>query len=201
MTIDPATTAPQDVYPWLVGVVNPRPIAWVLTKSAAGVLNLAPFSFFNVFGSNPPVLVFSPTLTRRATEKDTLVNVRAAGECVVHVVTADTREVANLTSKELPPDQSEVELAGLRTVPSTKVAVPRLADAPVALECKLRQVVEVGDGPIAGRLVVCEVVMLHVADAVLTDGRPDPHKLRTVARLGGDWWCHTSDLFKLPRPA
>jgi flavin reductase (DIM6/NTAB) family NADH-FMN oxidoreductase RutF len=200
MTLDPSTTPPQDAYPFLVGVVNPRPIAWVLTRSPAGVLNLAPFSFFNVFGSNPPVLGFSPTLTRRGTEKDTLVNVRAAGECVVHVVTADARDAANLTSKELPTDESEVELAGLRTTPSTRVATPRLADAPVALECKLRQVVELGDGPIAGRLVLCDIVYLHVADTVLTDGKPDPHKLRTVGRLGGEWWCHTADLFKLPRP-
>lgn len=200
MTIDPATTAPHDIYPWLTGCVNPRPISWVLTRSPAGVLNLAPFSFFNVFGSNPPFLAFSPTLTRRGTEKDTLVNVKAAGECVVHVVTADFKDAANLTSKELPPDQSEVELAGLQTVPSVKVDTLRLAATPVAFECKLRQVVEVGDGPIAGRLVVCEIVTIHVADAVLTDGRPDPHKLRTVGRLGGDWWCHTTDLFTLTRP-
>jgi flavin reductase (DIM6/NTAB) family NADH-FMN oxidoreductase RutF len=201
MTIDPATAAPPDVYAALTGVVNPRPIAWVLTRSPAGVLNLAPFSFFNAFGSNPPVVVFSPTLTRDGRKKDTLVNVDATGECVVHVATAELREQVNLTSKELPPDESEVELAGLHTVPSVKVTVPRLAESPAALECKVRQVVEVGDGPIAGRLVVCEVVMLHVADAVLGgNGRPDPHKLRTVGRLGGDYWCHTSDLFKLPRP-
>lgn len=200
MTIDAATTPPHDIYPWLTGVVNPRPISWVLTKSPAGVLNLAPFSFFNVFGSNPPVLVFSPTLRRDGTKKDTLINVEASGECVVHVATAGLQETVNLTSKELPPDQSEVELAGLHTVPSQKVGVPRLAEAPVAMECKVRQVVAVGDGPIAGRLVVCEILVLHVADAVLTDGRPDPHRLRTVARLGGDWWCHTSDLFRLPRP-
>ena len=201
MTIDAATTPPQEVYAFLTGAVNPRPISWVLTRSPAGVLNLAPFSFFNAFGSNPPVVVFSPTLTRHGTKKDTLVNVEATGECVVHMATADTRELVNLTSKELPPDQSEVELVGLHTVPSLKVGVPRLAVAAVAMECKVRQVIAVGDGPIAARLVIAEVLVLHVADAVLgDDGRPDPHKLRTVGRLGGEWWCHTSDLFKLSRP-
>ena len=201
MHLDPATAAPADVYAALVGVVNPRPIAWVLTRSPAGVLNLAPFSFFNVFGSNPPVLVFSPTLTRAGGKKDTLVNIEAGGECVVHVATADLREQVNRSSKELPPDESEVDLVGLTPVPCERVGVPRLAESPVALECKLRQIVPVGDGPIAGRLVVCEVVFLHVADAVLdAAGKVDPLKLRTVGRMGGDHWCHTSDLFKLPRP-
>ena len=112
-----------------------------------------------------------------------------------------TGEKVNLTSRELPPDQSEIELAGLHTTPSVKVKPPRVADAPAALECKVRQIIPVGDGPISGNLVIGEVVMIHVADAVLdANGRPDPRKLRTIARLGGDFWCHTSDLFELKRP-
>lgn len=201
LQIDTTVTPPRDIYPWLTGLVNPRPIAWVLTRSATGVLNLAPFSFFNVFGSNPPVLVFSPTLRRDGSRKDTLVNIEATGECVVHVATSELRELVNLSSAEVPPDQSEVELTGQRTVPSVKVSVPRLVEPPAAFECRLRQIVPVGDGPIAARLVICEILTIHVSDAVLAeDGRPDPHKLRTVARMGGDWWCHASDLFQLPRP-
>jgi flavin reductase (DIM6/NTAB) family NADH-FMN oxidoreductase RutF len=107
----------------------------------------------------------------------------------------------NLSSKELPPGDSEVELTGLHTVASVKVRPPRVAESPAHLECRVRQIVPVGTGPIAANLVIGEVVMIHVRDDVLgANGRPDPRKLRTVARLGGDFWCHTSDLFELKRP-
>lgn len=201
MHLEPSPANAIDAYHLLVGVVTPRPIAWVTTVSPTGVVNLAPFSFFNVFGANPPVVVFSPTNKRDGSKKDTLHNVETTGEFVVNVSVADLAEKVNLTSRELPPDLSEIELAGLKTTPSMKVNPPRVADAPAALECKVRQIVPVGDGPISGNLVIGEVVMIHVSDAVLdANGRPDPRKLRTVARLGGDFWCHTSDLFELKRP-
>jgi flavin reductase (DIM6/NTAB) family NADH-FMN oxidoreductase RutF len=127
--------------------------------------------------------------------------VEATGEFVVNVSVADLAEKVNLTSRELPPDQSEIELAGLHTTPSLKVKPPRVAESPAALECRVLQIVPVGTGAIAGNLVIGEVVMIHVSDAVLdAAGRPDPRKLRTVARLGGDFWCHTSDLFEQKRP-
>jgi flavin reductase (DIM6/NTAB) family NADH-FMN oxidoreductase RutF len=199
--IDVASASVLDVYHLLVGVVTPRPIAWVTTVSPAGVVNLAPFSFFNAFGSNPPVVVFSPTVKRDGTKKDTLRNVEATGEFVVNAAVADLAEQVNLSSKELPPDQSEIELTGLHAVPSVKVRPPRLADSPVNLECRVRQVIPCGTGPMAANLVIGEVVYLHVRDDVLgPTGKPDPRKLRTVARLGGDFWCHTSDLFELKRP-
>ena len=201
MQIDPSTAAVPDVYQLLVGVVTPRPIAWVTTLSPAGVVNLAPFSFFNAFGANPPVVVFSPTLRRDGSKKDTLLNLEKLGEFVVHAATAPLAEQVNLSSKEVPADESEVVLAGLGTVAGTKVRVPRLAEAPVALECVVKQIIPCGTGPIAANLVVGEVVFMHVADEVLDDrGAVDPRKLRTVARLGGAYWCHTSDLFELPRP-
>jgi flavin reductase (DIM6/NTAB) family NADH-FMN oxidoreductase RutF len=169
--------------------------------SPAGVVNLAPFSFFNAFGANPPVVVFSPTLKRDGTKKDTLRNVEATGQFVVNVVTADLAEKANLSSKELPPDDSEVSLTGLTTLPSVRVTPPRLAESPAALECVVRQIIPVGTGPIAANLVIGDVVTIHVADMVKdANGRIDPRKLRTVARLGGEFWCHTSDLFELKRP-
>jgi flavin reductase (DIM6/NTAB) family NADH-FMN oxidoreductase RutF len=190
-----------DVYHMIVGVVTPRPIAWVTTVDAAGRVNLAPFSFFNAFGANPPVVVFSPTRRRDATKKDTLLNVEATGEFVVHASVASLAEKVNQSSAELPPGQSEVELTGLHTVPSVKVKPPRLVEAPVAMECKVRQILPVGDGPIAANLVIGEVLVIHVDDAVLdAKGKPDPRKLRTVARLGGDYWCHTGDLFEQKRP-
>jgi flavin reductase (DIM6/NTAB) family NADH-FMN oxidoreductase RutF len=201
MHLEPTPQNAPDVYHQLVGLVTPRPIAWVTTVSPAGVVNLAPFSFFNTFGANPPVVVFSPTNKRDGSKKDTLRNVEAGGEFVVNASVAALAEKVNLTSKELPPDQSEIELAGLHTTPSVKVSPPRVTESPAALECKVLQIVPVGNGPISANLIIGEVVMIHVADEVLdAAGRPDPRKLKTVARLGGDFWCHTSDLFEQKRP-
>lgn len=201
MQIDPSTAAVPDVYQHLTGLVTPRPIAWVTTLSPAGVVNLAPFSFFNAFGANPPIVVFSPTLRRDGTKKDTLLNLEKLGEFVVHAATAAFSDQVNLSSKEVPPDESEVALTGLSTVPSAKVRPPRLAEAPAALECVVRQIVPCGTGPVAANLVIGEVVLMHIADDLLdARGAVDPRKLKTVARLGGAFWCHTSDLFELKRP-
>ena len=201
MQIDIATSDVVAVYHYLVSVVTPRHIAWVSTVNASGVVNLAPFSFFNAFGANPPIVVFSPTNKRDGSKKDTLRNVETNGEFVVNIVTATLAEKANLTSKELPPDESEVSLAGLHTLPSIKVKPPRLAESPVNLECKVRQIVPCGNGPISANLVIGEIVTMHISDDVLDEkGRVDPRKLKTVARLGQEYWCHTSDLFELKRP-
>ncbi len=190
-----------ETYHLLTGIVTPRPIAWVTTISAQGIVNLAPFSFFNAFGANPPVVVFSPTRRRDGTKKDTLLNLEATGEFVVHSSVASLAEAVNLTSKEVPPDESEVELASLHTIPSQKVRPPRIAEAPTALECRVLQIIPTGTGSIAGNLVIGEVVMIHAADEVLDEsGRVDPRKLQTVARLGGDFWCRTTDLFEQKRP-
>lgn len=201
MQIDVSATPVLDVYQFLTSVVTPRPIAWVTTISADGVVNLAPFSFFNAFGANPPIVVFSPTINRTGGKKDTLRNVEAVGEFVVHTATAALAEKVNLSSKELPPDQSEIDLTGLHTTPSTRVKPPRIVESPVALECVVRQILPFGTGPIATNLVIGEVVMMHISEEILgSNGKPDPRKLQTVARLGADWWCHTSDLFEMKRP-
>jgi len=201
MQIDPSTATVPEVYQYLVGIVTPRPIAWVTTISPAGVVNLAPFSFFNAFGANPPIVVFSPTLRRDGTKKDTLLNLEELGEFVIHASVASLAEAVNLTSKEIPPDESEVTLAGLATVPSVKVKPPRVSAAPAAMECIVKQIIPCGTGSIAANLVIGEVVMIHIADDVLDGkGGVDPRKLKTVARLGGAFWCHTSDLFEQTRP-
>lgn len=201
MQIDPSAVPVQAVYQHLVGLVTPRPIAWVTTLSPGGVVNLAPFSFFNAFGANPPIVVFSPTLRRDGSKKDTLLNLEALGEFVIHAATAPLAEQVNLSSKEIPRDESEVSLTGLTTVPSAKVKPPRIVEASAALECVVRQIVPCGTGPIAANLVIGEVVMMHISDDVLDGaGGIDPRKLRTVARLGGAFWCHTSDLFEQARP-
>jgi flavin reductase (DIM6/NTAB) family NADH-FMN oxidoreductase RutF len=201
MHIDTATADPVRVYHLLTGIVTPRPIAWVTTVSPAGVVNLAPFSFFNAFSANPPVVVFSPTLRRDGSKKDTLLNLERVPEFVVNAATADLAAAVNATSAELPHDDSEVSHAGLTTTPSIHVRPPRVAASHAALECRVRQIVPLGDGPIAGNLVIGDVLAIHVADAVLdAAGRVDPRALRTVARLGADFWCHTSDLFEQKRP-
>lgn len=201
MILDVASASVVEVYHTLVGAVTPRPIAWVTSLDTTGRVNLAPFSFFNAFGSNPPVVVFSPTRRRDASKKDTLYNVESTGEFVVNAAVAALAEQVNLSSKELPPGASEVELTGLHLRPSLKVKAPRLAESPINLECRVRQIVPVGDGPIAANLVIGEILVFHVADEVLDEhGRIDPRKLRTIARLGGDYYCHTSDLFEMKRP-
>ncbi len=201
MQITPSSENVLDVYHTLVGVVTPRPIAWVMTLSPNGVLNLAPFSFFNVFGANPPIVVFSPTLKRDGSKKDTLRNLEALGQFVVHTSVAQFAEQINASSKELPPEQSEVEMLGFETTPSLKIQVPQLAVAPVAMECVVQQIINTGTGPIAANLVIAEVVAISIKEAMLDqNGRPDARKLQTVARMGGDDWCRTTDLFQLPRP-
>jgi flavin reductase (DIM6/NTAB) family NADH-FMN oxidoreductase RutF len=201
MLIDVSAADPLSVYRVLIGAVTPRPIAWVTTLDREGHVNLAPFSFFNAFGAKPPVVVFSPVIGRNGKRKDTLNNVEATREFVLNAAVASLAEAVNATSKELPPGESEVELAGLSLTPSVKVKPPRVAESPVHLECVLRQILPVGDGPMSANLVIGEVVMLHVAEHVLDDkGQIDPRKLATIGRMGGEDYCHTSDLFALKRP-
>jgi flavin reductase (DIM6/NTAB) family NADH-FMN oxidoreductase RutF len=201
MKLDIATTPVVDAYQMLVGLVTPRPIAWVTTLSATGVVNLAPFSFFNTFGANPPVVVFSPTLKRDGGKKDTLINIEANGEFVVNASSEKHAELINLSSKMIPSDESELALTHQATIPSSSVQVPRLADVAFSLECKVIQIVPVGNGPISANLVIGQVVTMHVDDDVLdAKGQPDPRKIKAIARLGSDYWCRTQDLFELGRP-
>lgn len=201
MIIDVAGADVVDVYRMLVDVVTPRPIAWVTSVDSRGKVNLAPFSFFNAFGANPPVVVFSPTLRRDGSKKDTLLNVEATGEFVLNAAVEPLAEQINESSRELPHGESEVEASGLTLLPALKVKPPRVAESPVHLECRVLQVLPIGRGPIAANLVIGEVLLFHVHDSVLdASRRVDPRKLRTIARLGGDSYCRTSDLFEMKRP-
>jgi flavin reductase (DIM6/NTAB) family NADH-FMN oxidoreductase RutF len=201
MIIDVATTEVVKVYHALADVVTPRPIAWVTTVDGQGRVNLAPFSFFNAFGANPPIVVFSPTMRRDRTKKDTLRNLEMVDEFVLNAATEALALQVNQTSKELPYGQSEAEYSGLTMQPSIKVRPPRVAESPVHLECRVRQFVSIGDGPIAANLVIGEVLLIHIDESVLDSaGRVDPRKLRTIARLGGDFYCRSTDLFEMERP-
>jgi flavin reductase (DIM6/NTAB) family NADH-FMN oxidoreductase RutF len=201
MLIDVARAEVVEVYRLLVDIVTPRPIAWVTTLNREGRINLAPFSFFNAFGSNPPVVVFSPTLRRDGSKKDTLSNIEATGEFVLNAAVEPLAAQINETSRELPHGESEAERAGLALIPSERVKPPRVAESPVHMECRLIQVVPIGGGPLAANLVIGEVLVIHVNDDLLTEsGRVDPRKLRTIARLGGDDYCRSTDLFEMKRP-
>ncbi len=201
MIIDVAATDVVKVYRTLVEVVTPRPIAWVTTVDREGRVNLAPFSFFNVFGANPPVVVFSPGLRRDGSKKDTLLNLDDVPEFVLSAAVEDLAEPMNLTARELPRGESEAVFANLALEPSSRVRPPRVAASPVHMECRVRQILPIGDGPISANLVIGEVLLIHIDDSVLDpSGHVDPRKLRTIARLGGDYYCRSTDLFEMKRP-
>jgi len=201
MIIDVSSSDVVQVYQALVGAVAPRPIAWVTTIDGQGRINLSPFSFFNTFGANPPIVVFSPVLRRDGSKKDTLKNLEIIDEFVINAAVEDLIAKVNATSRELPPGENEADLAGLTFQPSTKVRPPRVAESPVHLECRVRQFISIGDGPIAANLVIGEVLLIHIDDSVLDPhGQIDPRKLRSVARLGGNYYCRSTDLFEMERP-
>jgi flavin reductase (DIM6/NTAB) family NADH-FMN oxidoreductase RutF len=201
MLIDVRQADALAVYHALIGVVTPRPIAWVTTADPEGRVNLAPFSFFNAVGGSPPMVVFAPNRKPDGSKKDTLLNVEATGEFVLNAAVADLAEQVNLSSKELPYGESEVDLTGLHVVPSVRVRPPRLRESPVHLECVVNRVLQFGDGPASANLVIGEVALIHVADDVLDGrGRVDPRKLRTIGRLGGNFYCRTDDVFEMRRP-
>ncbi|WP_136068857.1 flavin reductase family protein [Modicisalibacter radicis] len=189
------------VYRLMSGSIAPRPIAWVSTVDAEGNANLAPFSFFNVASVDPPVLAFAPLLDGQARSKDTINNLRAVGECVVHIGGEALIEALNATSATLAPGEDEFAHAGLEKATLGKLRVPRIAAAPIAFGCRLHQIIDFGDRPRAGRLVLAEVVVIH-ADPAVWDGRHvDLATLRPVGRLAGADYCRASDLFALERPA
>ncbi len=201
MQLDVSHASPLHVYRLLISAVTPRPIAWVTSVDREGRVNLAPFSFFNAFGADPPVVIIAPNRKRDGSKKDTLANCEATGQFVVNAAVAELADQMNLSSAELPHGESEVELAGLHVVPSIKVAPPRLAESPINLECNVRQILPIGGGAYSANLVIGEVVVFHVADHVLDErGRIDPRKVRTIGRLGGNQYCRTDDLFEMRRP-
>ena len=198
MQIDPEKT-PSAAYKILIGCVVPRPIAWVSSLSADGVLNLAPFSFFNAVCSNPPTVMFSAG-SREGVAKDTVRNVRETGEYVINVVNDALAEQMNLTSGEYPPEVDEFALTGLTSAPSVKVKPPRVAEAPINMECRMTQIIPVGrDGYY---VVLGEIVHFHIADEVYDAAteRIDMAKLKPLGRLAGTWYAHVNDLFEIVRP-
>lgn len=197
MIIDPAELERRDRYRWLISALVPRPIAWVSSLDGDGRPNLAPFSFFGGVCSDPMTVMLS--VGRRAgMPKDTGRNLRATGEAVVHIPTVELAEKMVLSSGDYPSGTDEFELCGLARQPAERVAPPRLTEAAIAMEARVVQHQEVGNGPVD--LFLLEVLRLHVRDDILKDGRIDPHKLRAVGRMGGIGYCETDSLLQIPRP-
>jgi len=201
MRIDPASTRARDMYGVMIRCIVPRPIAWVSTRSAEGVHNLAPFSFFTGVTSKPPSLLFCPG--RRSAgggRKDTLSNVEATGEFVVNLVTEDLARQMIDSAADFSADVDEFEIAGLTPAPCDVVSAPRVGESPVSFECRRLDVHHVGpDGPGGAAIVVGEIVMIHVDDAVLRDGKVDAGLLRPLARLGGLEYAALGERFDLVR--
>src|SRR5690242_4759970 len=176
--IDPKEHNHADIYKLMIGSIVPRPIAFVPTIGADGVRNLAPFSFFNGVCSNPPSILFCTVVRKDGQPKDTLVNVEATREYVVNIVAEEFAEQMNLCSADYPPEVDEFEISGLTAAPSDLVRPPRVKESPVSMECRLLQVVRIGDGaPGSGAVVIGEIVRFHLLDGLMTQFRIDPDKL------------------------
>ncbi len=204
MRIDPKEISVPALHSYLLAAVVPRPIAFASTMDADGNTNLSPFSFFNVFSSNPPVMIFSPARRGRDnTTKHSFENVKEVPEVVINIVSYAMVQQASLSSTEYDRGVNEFIKSGLTPIPSERIRPPRVGESPVAFECKVNEVVELGQNGGAGNLVICEILLAHIKDEVLDEaGRIDPDKLDAVARMGGDYYCRASgdSIFKVPKP-
>lgn len=202
LELDATSLGPRDGYEILTRVVAPRPIAFVSSLSADGLPNLAPFSYFNLGGMNPLSVVFSVLNNRHGRPKDTLLNIRETREYVVNAVTFGMAEPMNVTSAAFPRGVSEWEKAGFTPEASARVRPARVAESPVAMECRLHAIVPHGTGPLAGHYIIGEVVWLRMQAAVLTEGRPDPALLDLIGRMGMAYYCRTTPgaTFSMERP-
>ena len=189
---------------YLLGAIGPRPIAFASTIDVNGQANLAPFSFFNVFSANPPILIFSPARSGRTnTTKDTYNNVKAHPEVVINVVNFDIVEQMSLASSPYPAGENEFVKSGLTPIPSDLVKPFRVKESPVQFECKVNQVIELGTEGGAGNLIICEVVKFHIDESYLDENQLiDQQKIDLVARMGGNWYCRANEhaMFELEKP-
>lgn len=200
MIVDPAQTAPGNIYKLLIGSITPRPIAFVSTVNKDGVNNLAPYSFFTGVSANPPVIGFSPMINMEGRLRDSRLNSEAYKEFVVNVVSEDIAAKMNATAVDVPPEVDEFELSGLTPAPCNIVSAPRVKEARISMECKLIQVVELSKEKLSGAFVMGEIVQFHIADEIFDNYRIDADKLNTVGRMGGMSYTRTTDRFDLQRP-
>ncbi|HEY0091499.1 MAG TPA: flavin reductase family protein [Flavobacterium sp.] len=203
LSLEPKDLSPAKLQGYLQSAVAPRPIAFASTIDKNGKPNLSPFSFFNVFSSNPPILIFSPARrVRDNTVKHTLLNVEATKQVVINIVNYDIVQQASLSSTEYPEGVNEFLKSGLTMVPSDIVKPYRVAESPVQFECKVNEIIALGENGGAGNLVICEVVKIHIDEKILDEnGIIDQYKIDLVSRLGGNWYSRSNlGLFEVPKP-
>lgn len=204
LTVDPREVTTANMVSILQGAVAPRPIAFASTIDRNGKVNLSPFSFFNLFSTQPPILIFSPSRrVRNNTTKHTLENVKEVPEVVINIVNYSMVEQSSLASCEYPSEVNEFIKAGLNPLPSVKVKPPRVAESPACFECHVKEIISLGTEGGAGNLIICEVVLAHIKNEILNEqGGIDPQKLDAVARMGGDYYCraHGEAIFEVPKP-
>lgn len=202
MILDPAHLSNQERYKLLIGAVVPRPIAWVSSVDAQGRPNLAPFSFFTVVATEPMTVLFCPqTPGGVGTKKDTLHNIEETRQFVLNFPNEETAAAMNRSATVLPRGESEFVWAGVTPAASVHVAAPRVAEAPVAFECRLQRIARVGDGPGGGAAVFGEVLCVHVRDDIYDQGRILLDRYRPIGRLAGNGYCRVTDLFEMARLA
>ena len=201
MIFDPETISFQETHRLMIGSIIPRPIAFVSTTSKDGINNIAPFSYFNGVCSNPPTIMFAPA--RRGwdgSEKDTLINIRETNEFATNIVSESFAEKMVECSTDYDNDVDEFMISGLTPIPSEKITPPRLGEAKISFECKLNQIIEIGDGKAgSGFIVIGTVKLFHIDDSILVDGKVDIQKLNPIGRLAGNWYTRPTDNFRIER--
>ncbi|MCB9360055.1 MAG: flavin reductase family protein [Flavobacteriales bacterium] len=204
LTVDPKEILVPKLHHYLLGAIGPRPIAFASTVDKNGNRNLSPFSFFNVFSANPPILVFSPARSGRTGEtKNTFDNVKETKEVVINVVNYDIVQQVSLSSSPYAKDVDEFVKSGLTPIASETIKPYRVKESPVQFECKVNEIVELGQNGGAGNLVICEVLKIHINEDILDEsGMIDQHKIDLVSRMGGNWYCRANDdsMFEIQKP-
>ena len=204
ITINPKDLAVPKLQAYLQSAVSPRPIAFVSSIDKAGNVNLSPFSFFNMFSMNPPILAFSPSRrVRDNSEKHTLENIREVDEAVINIVNYTMVQQTSLASCDFPKGVDEFVKSGLTPETSQLVKPPRVKESPVSFECKVKQVIALGDQGGAGNLVLCEILLMHIKDEIVDqNGMIDPYKIDAVARMGQNYYCRANgeNIFVVPKP-
>ena len=204
LRIDPKELPVAKLHGYLLGAVAPRPIAFVSTVDKDGIRNLSPFSFFNAFSANPPICVFSPARRGKDnTTKHTFENAKVVDEVVINVVSHDIVQQMSLSSTDYPREVDEFVKSGLTPIDSELVRPARVKESPVQMECKVKEIIELGQEGGAGNLVICEILLMHIDEGVLNDqGSIDPNAIDLVARMGGNWYTRAngSSLFEVEKP-
>jgi flavin reductase (DIM6/NTAB) family NADH-FMN oxidoreductase RutF len=204
LTINPKEIEVPKLHHYLLGAIGPRPIAFASTIDEDGIRNLSPFSFFNVFSANPPIMVFSPARSgRTGATKNTFENAKSTKEVVINVVNYDIVQQMSLSSSPYAADVDEFEKSGLTPIASEAIKPFRVKESPVQFECKVNDIVELGQNGGAGNLVICEVLRIHINEDVLDDNQMiDQHKIDLVSRMGGNWYCRANEnsMFEIQKP-